>query len=300
MKLKSKKIYILPTRQGLIILSCLFISFIISISFGNPLAISCSFFFITTTLGTAFFTHKALLGVEIKFSKKSNFCFAEEMASIPFTFNSKQSLELLQLYFDKKEMNVLWPSQSDHTKAVVAIPTTARGIIEFNQVTLKTDYPLGLFRSWIILPIDIEIVVAPKPFGNLPLPYQNANRKDQIGSGINSFTHEEYYHGHRNYLEGDSWRRIDWIRQNRENKLQTKIFATQNAQRVKLTLSWLKEKNIEQELALGQLSQWVKYCTKKEIPYMLELEQENYCIGCREKGWSESLRLLATYPRGAQ
>ncbi|MEN8200834.1 MAG: DUF58 domain-containing protein, partial [Thermodesulfobacteriota bacterium] len=103
--------------------------------------------------------------------------------------------------------------------------TEKRGLLLPAKLTIATLYPLGLFRCWSPLNLDIRCLVYPRPIQGAAVTSHGLNIQEDSGEsggpGVEDFA------GLKNYQPGDSMQRISWKSFSRGQGLQTKVFEGQ-------------------------------------------------------------------------
>jgi len=76
------------------------------------------------------------------------------------------------------------PKQQD-SEVVFPMPAKRRGWLPLGNLTLYTEFPLGLFHAWSYLHFDARCLVYPKPLADAPLPPGDARttRADAAAPG---------------------------------------------------------------------------------------------------------------------
>lgn len=298
MKLKDHKVYILPTAPGTIFLSVTFTIFIIAMVFANPFGISFSFLLISMVLCSTVVTHLQIKDLQVAPISREIYCYDDTPVDIVFSTKEIDHTKISAIDWEAKSLPFSFSSQlrGDET-LVIRFPSFDRGIYRINRLTFKTTYPFGLFKAWINWPIELELIIPPRPVGEMATPDLLEDKGNSTYTQKHSFHAEESYFEHRPYRMGDSWRRIDWRRYSRGHELSTKVFDTEVGKNHLLRLKDLLEKKVELEQALRLLSHWAVFCYKKNYSYQLELEQQALGEGQGEQHLKKAQRLLASYQR---
>ena len=134
------------------------------------------------------------------------------------------------------------------------LPQPERGWHTPGRFSLRSEFPLGLFRCWSVLELDWGVLVYPRPAATpLPLPALAAAADDAAEPGRREEGMD--FTGLRGYLPGDTTRRIAWKASARGgDKLLTKQFGG-GAGRY-LWLSWWQTPERDVEGRLSRLARW--------------------------------------------
>ncbi len=297
MKLKEKKIYILPTKAGLLTVTVTFIGFIISLSFANPLAISCSLLFLTTLLLSSFLTHYQLVPFDQIFAPSEIFGYQNSTIPINFRIKSKRknfASEMLSLSIPYTSSKSTFSIEENEVKNLtVSFFRKEVGISKIPNIILSSTFPFGLFKAWIIFPCSCQCYIAPSPIGIMPLPLFDAINSSELLAKSHVQNGDELYHEHRPYRQGDSWRRIDWIRHNNSNILLTKSYGNSRGESYRLVYIDLIDRGLNRSDSFHQLASWIDECHKRNLNYSLELQ--HLALG-QAKGsdqWQKAIKMLA-------
>lgn len=233
--------------------------------------------------------------------------FAGDSACFPFILDNHGSGQRLAIWLSVKgpsglrggkrpnaeRYSLMTDVPADHWKRVeFPVTATRRGRIHLPPLVLSTSYPLGLFRAWSIIDLDLSCTVYPRPLGNLPLPHGSAGQETSESgdeNGIDDFT------GFRRYHPGDSIRNIAWKALAREQPLLIKRFNGNGNQQV--LLSWdtpgLRRKPIEERLS--QLCRWILDAEQAGAGYGLEIPGVVIETGWGKAHRERCLEALALY-----
>ena len=227
--LDRRRVYILPTKAGLIFLLLLLLLLIGSINYDKSLGFVLTFMLVGLGNVAMFSTWKNLAGLRLR----AGGClpvFAGEKANFAVQLESPDA---------QMRYSIAVTHQGDEFE-VVDVPVGAvsllhfqvdaaqRGILDAGRFRLFTEFPAGLFVAWTWLDLSMQCLVYPRPANRVDLPVSNSSEEgdqDMKGAGL------EEYAGLRKYQPGDSWRRIAWKAVARNDELVTKEFSGGQPQR---------------------------------------------------------------------
>ncbi len=184
------------------------------------------------------------------------------------------------------------PPDSELT-AAVRISAMRRGWLRPGRLTLFTRFPVGLFRAWSYVDLDVRCLVYPAPAAPglaLPMPLPEAG--SEIGS-----THgqgQDEFSGLRPYRPGDSPRQIAWKAVARDDALLTKQFAGQANAELWLTWDALPQ-SMDTEQRLSHLVRWVLDADTGNLAYGLRLPGHTIPLAAGAAHRTECLSALALY-----
>jgi len=175
--------------------------------------------------------------------------------------------------------------------AMAAVPAPRRGTLRPGRLTLFTRYPLGLYRAWSHLDLDLHCMVYPRPaFPALPLPPAAASS----GTGAQSGRGQEDFAGLREYHAGDSPRHVAWKAAARDMGLLTKQFS--GRAETQLWLDWTQlPGQMAVEERLSHLARWVLDAHAAGVAYGLRLPGRTVDLSAGEAQREACLEALALF-----
>lgn len=267
--LTQRRVYILPTKQGLGFALLLFIMLLGSINYSNSLGYFLTFLLASLSVVAIFHTYNNLL----KLSIGPAICkpvFANEEANFIVQVNNlnQQSRFSIQTFTPQQLTTVTDITADSRTTINVKHTFDKRGFIPLPRFTLETRFPFGLFRAWAIVEIDQQQLVYPKPSSHTTLPLKSSGLsegKKQLKSGTDDFK------GLRSYERGDPLQHIHWKSFARHHTLQTKEFSSTSSDELWLNLSDTTVSGIESKLS--QLCRWLLLADNANLSYGLRLAE---------------------------
>ena len=267
-RLDRRRIYILPTLQGYAFGLLLLLLFVWSINYSNSMGFAFTFLLAAVALNSMWQAHDNLLGLIIH-AQGAEPVFTDQDAHFRFRLENPRSSP-------RYGVALQWQDQAPHYTDIpaqnaalidLAIPTTQRGWLQPGQIRVLTQFPLGLFQSWSWVSFDAVGLVYPRPRGQRPLP---APLPGHLGTGtLELGAGSDDYAGFRNYVAGDSPRRIAWKAAARTDRLLVKQFVDQA--RPELWLDWQQLGIDHIEPRLEQLCRWVLKAENEGHDYGLRL-----------------------------
>jgi uncharacterized protein (DUF58 family) len=264
--LNQRRIFIIPTRQGIGFVFVLLLMLIGDINYNLSLGYVLTFLLGTTALMTMLHTFRNMAQLEIH-AGRTDATFAGDMALFVFHFHNHGRLPRYHLKLhDGNGYSVTFDIPAQQSVEVkLPIPAAQRGWLGTGRLTLFTEFPLGLCHAWSYLQFDTRCLVYPKPAAFQALP---ASSK-QNGTGKFNVAGDEDFSGLRSYVAGDALPRIAWKALAREQGLQVKQFSTQQGQ--ELWLDWTLLPTLAVERRLEILTRWVLDADAQGMHYGLRL-----------------------------
>lgn len=269
--LNQRRIFIIPTRQGIGFVIVLLVMLLGDINYNLSLGYVLTFLLGTTALMTMLHTFRNMAQLEIR-AGRADAVFAGESAQFVFHFHNNSWMPRYHLKLhDGNGHSVTFDIPAQHSMEItLAIPATQRGCLSSGRLTLFTEFPLGLYHAWSYLQFDTCCLIYPKPAAPQPLPAAAA----QNGTGKFSMAGDEDFSGLRSYVEGDALPRIAWKALAREQGLQVKQFSSQQGQ--ELWLDWALIPALSGERKLELLTRWVLDADAQGLRYGLRLPDNEF------------------------
>ncbi|MFA6971273.1 MAG: DUF58 domain-containing protein [Gallionella sp.] len=286
--LTQRRIFILPARQGLILVWVLILMLLGDINYNLSLGYVLTFLLAMMAVMSMLHAFRNLAHLEIR-AGRSDAVFSGESARFIFHFNSKfPRYQLVLRDGDGNSVSFDLAAGQDNV-IVFPLPAVKRGWLGTGQLTLYTVFPLGLFHAWSYLHFDTRCLVYPKPLHDAPLPPGNT----PDGTGKHSIAGDDDFAGLRNYAPGDALPRIAWKAYARGHALQVKQFATQLGEELWLDIADTPEPDLENKLA--RMTRWVLDAEVQGLRYGLSLPDGELPVGNGTAHKDECLRRLALY-----
>ena len=288
--LNQRRIYILPTRQGLGFAAVLLLMLLGDINYNLSLGYVLTFLLATAGGMSMLHAFRNMAHLEIHAGHITP-VFAGEQAQFVFHFNNPGSLPRYQLHLqdDAGHRSVFDLAPQQSSPILLSIPSLKRGWLDSGRLSLYTEYPLGLFHAWSYIHFDVRGLVYPMPAEQQPLPIAAA----QSGKGKVMGAGDEDFSGLRNYVAGDALPRIAWKALAREQGLQVKQFASPQGQ--EMWLDWALLPQLAAERKLELLTRWILDADALGLPYGLRLPGLEFAPQHGPTHRAECLRALALY-----
>jgi uncharacterized protein (DUF58 family) len=252
--LVQRRVFILPTRYGVIYAIALMLMLTGSINYGLSLGFVLTFLLAGLGINSIIHTFRNLSHLKI-LPGRAPAVFAGDAAQFALTLENRSALDRYSIgtTHDRSHVSYVDVPARQTIIARVAIPTVNRGILRPGRLTLFTVFPLGLCRAWAYANLDMQCLVYPRPETpgfELPSP------EPREGSGIEYGSGQEDFSGLRSYHPGDPPRHIAWKAAARDQTLHIKQFSGSAA--AELWLDWRQlPDTFGTEARLSRLTRWV-------------------------------------------
>ncbi len=294
-QLHRKNIFILPTAPGFLYLCATALIFVTAINYVLSLAFGLAFLMTSLFILCILHTFRNLQHLRIR-GAGAEPVFAGEEAGFVFVLyrNDLQVHEMLELRFPKANWSYANVLDNEQERVKVFLPTARRGLLRAPRVTVQTRFPLGLWRAWSHVDLDMSVVVYPKPLEG-PLPVASGGTSSGDSNSLQVGV--EDFHGLRNYSAGDSPKQIAWKNLARGQGLKVKQFV--DAQDEHLVLDWEQFPGLDAEERLSRLCYWVLNLAHRDIDFGLRLPGVEISLGRGDAHCKKVLRALALWNTGA-
>lgn len=295
--LAQRRVFILPTRQGLMFAFVLLLMLIGSTNYNLGLGFVLTFLLGAMGINAMLHTFRNLANLRIA-AGRAGPVFAGDIAR--FTIHVENGGETdryaIGLTHDRKEAVFIDAPARANVPATIGIPAPRRGILRPGRLTLFTRYPLGIYYAWAYLELDMQCVVYPRPASpGLPLPPAASSP----GAGAESGHGQEDFSGLRQYHPGDSPRHIAWKVAARDQGLLTKQFS--GRAETELRLDWsLLPPQLNTEERLAHLARWVLDAHARGLSYGLRLPGATVDMAMGEAHRERCLEALALFEQGGK
>ena len=294
--LGRRRVYILPTRTGLVFALILLAMLIGAVNYQNSLAFALTFLLTGLSVVSMVHTFRNLHALTLRAGHPQP-VFAGEMAqfSVNLLNSGGRARYALNLMLGKQEPLTLDLPQNGGQWLTLPLPSQTRGMLLPGRITIYTRFPLGLFRAWSIVHLQMPCLIYPRPAAQRGLPRELLDSRGAVGdqgSGSDDFAALRSYHA------GDSLRHVHWKAVAREQGLLTKQFGGGVTE--KLWLRWEHTGNLTLEGRLSLLTRWVLEADAQGLAYGLALPDREFAPARGEGHRRRCLKALALYGLGGE
>lgn len=289
--LGSRRLYILPTRLGLVFGALLLGLLLASMNYGINLGYLFTFLLASIGVVGLLHTQRGLLGLRLT-PLAAPPVFAGESARLALRIDNpgQRWRGGLRLATDTTQAEPLDLPPGGGGEAILTLPQPVRGWHRPGRLSLASTWPLGLFRCWTVFELDWGVLVYPKPAADaLPWP-------DTPGAGLGVSTQragEDEFTGLRAYRPGDSPRRIAWKSVARDQAPLTKQFSGSGGR--ELWLDWSACPEHEPEARLSRLARWILDAEQAGLTWGLVLPGLRLPPGHGDRQRDRALEALARH-----
>jgi uncharacterized protein (DUF58 family) len=289
-ELVRRRIYVLPTRFGLVFAAMLFAMLLGSLNYGASLAFALTFLLTGVGLVVTHHCHNNLLGAKIKFLGAAP-VFAGERAEFKIAVANDAPAPRLEIEL-KYQNHTAGPvdiASGDTATLRIGVPTERRGWVSLERFRVETQYPARLCRAWTWVHMDTHCLVYPRPAEpGRPLP-----RELFAGTGGRTGPGDDDFAGLRAAAVGDPLQRIAWKAYARNDVLLLKEFSAGTGEPCELDWNMLPDLDVEERLA--QLTRWCLDADAAGRSIALRLPHREIPLGAGPKHLASCLEALALF-----
>ncbi len=294
-ELVQRRVYILPTRHGLVFAVVLFMMLLGAINYTLSLGFVLTFLLVALAFNAMLYTFRNLARLSVT-AVRTQPVFAGEAAR--FTLNlanasdhTRYAIGLARERRDRGGCEFTDVPAGAMAQLHISVASEKRGLLPAGRLTLFTQFPLGIYCAWSYVQPAVSCVVYPRPApAGLPLPQTEV----VAGSGGGHGQGQEDFAGLRAYHFGDPPRHIAWKAAARGQGWHTKQFSGQVAREVWLSWEQLPPR-LDIEEKLSRLTRWVLDAHALGIAYGLRLPGRELPIAVGEAQRSRCLEALALF-----
>ncbi len=263
-RLDRHRIYVLPTRFGLIFSVVLVVMLLGALNYNNNPAILLTCLLAAASYQSVFQSFRTLNGVQL-IALCTEPCHAG--GSLPlflhFHIDTRVRRSLRARIGDYETVFDLQPDGDG--KVRIELPAPRRGWQTIGRIKLYSEYPFGLFHVWSWLNPDFAALIYPRlEIDAPPLPNDNALATSQMSRGRG-----DELAMLRDYRPSDPLRGIAWKASARHDTLLVKEFEHHRGREIVLSFASLI--GLDRERRISRLARWVCAAESAQLRYTLEL-----------------------------
>jgi uncharacterized protein (DUF58 family) len=289
--LNRQRVFILPSRAGLLFGVALGAMLIAATNYNNSMGFLFTFLLVGVGLLSMLHTYRNL----VRLTFRAGHCapvFVGEQARYTLYIDNPTTVWrfALLLCLDAGAPACVDVPARDTTRVVVTQPTTQRGYMPMGRCTIATRFPVGLFCAWAYIDLATQCLVYPAPARPQPLP---ALHSSEHARGHAHAQGTEDFVGLRQYVVGDSPRHVAWKHAAYDGEWRTKQFAGEG--HMQRWLTWDDAIGSDVETRLSVLCRWVLSAHAEGVPYGLLLPDTEIMPACTPAHRDACLSALALY-----
>ncbi|WP_300672576.1 DUF58 domain-containing protein [Desulfoluna sp.] len=263
--LRSVRIYILPTHQGALFAGVVLAMVAGSMNYNDNAGFLFAFLLAAMALMSTLYTQKNLKELTLV-SEKHDLAFAGDRLwfDLALKANTASRYKISVGFQDEERITRDVPSGETVTFRVPHA-TEKRGLFHPEGLILSSTYPFGLFRTWVVIRINTDCLVFPKPLTHPFVVAQDPSTGDGTGELKRPGTDD--FKELRPYQPGDPTHRIAWKTLARGQGVWTKTFEADHGSAV--FISWGHIHTPSRETKIRHLCHLILEAHQQGLPYGL-------------------------------
>lgn len=289
--LTRDRVYIVPTKAGLIFSLLLLTLLVGSINYEKNLGFILTFLLVG--LGNIFLlsTWRNIAGLTLK-SNNSPPVFSGEEASFNVQLINQNLFERYSIAISQQGVeHDLVNCEANNSRLIqFNVRSTKRGLLNAGRFRLYTEFPSGLFIAWTWVDLSMTCMVYPSPENNITLPVFAFNENgghDSTGSGQENFSHL------RKYQQGDNISRISWKASAKTEQLLSKEFIGSKPVNHWVTWDSIPARDTEHRLSI--MTALIIHAKENQQCYGLKLPGNQIQPNSGNEHFHKCLRTLALF-----
>ena len=287
--LHRRRIYVLPTRFGLMFSLVLLTMLLGALNYNNNPAMLLTCLLAAAAYQSVFQAFRAVDRVELRALHAAP-CHAGDALTVTLHFCAstraryglRAAIEGIETVFD------LSPGADGRVR--IELPAPLRGWRRLGRIRVWSEYPFGLFHVWSWLNPEFAALVYPRLEANAPpLPLQG-DQADQQALRRNG----DELATLRGYHPSDALRTIAWKASARHDTLLVKEFEQRRGRDTLLDFAALH--GMDHEARISRLARWVCMAESAQVRYALQLPGMLIGPGLGPEHCHACLRALALMP----
>jgi uncharacterized protein (DUF58 family) len=287
--LNPRRIYIIPTRWGLLYATMLLALLVGSINYSLSLGYYVTF--LLASLGNIAMLHTwrnlVYLQIEVLHAKP---VFAGDLAQVTLKIsdNKNRPRYNIAVHFADNIITQDDIAANASQAFTLTLATQKRGYHSVPRIALYTKFPLSLFHAWAYVDNPFQLLVYAKPSVNNSLQPESIDAGTKGSSNLSQG--DDDFYGHKTYQLGDSPSRVDWKASSRGVGMLTKQYS--GTGQSTLWLDWsVTEGDAEARISL--LTKWVMEANLANQIYGLKLPASRIEPNNSDAHYHQCLRALA-------
>jgi uncharacterized protein (DUF58 family) len=242
-----KRIYILPTRPGVIFAVILFAMLLGAMNYNNNMGFALTFLLAGIGIISIHHCHRNLAEVFIHYAGAQPVFVGDEI-QFRFVIENRSPRARWQIRVEWDGRLQVCDSLESESRSILTLArkTTRRGPTLAPRIQLSTRYPLGLFRAWAWIDMNLSELVYPGPALQASgIMAGDSGRKVPGAEAIG----DDDFSGLRDYRAGDPPKHIAWKALARTGEMLVKEYHGDDQAPVWIDWNDCHERDIEKRIS---------------------------------------------------
>lgn len=312
-KLHIRNVYVFLSKEGVMFVLLLFITFVAGTNYANNLILGFCFLLSSLFIISIHYTFAHLAGLQVKLIDIGNTTQGDTIQvrlqitshskqphrQIRFSFGSQitdlnEPLQVVKKVTDLPSNSVLVPKIQHSEIISLYLKTDKRGKFELPKLTVSTVYPLGILRAWSYVFLQGHGWVYPKALAYDVKANRFAISQKEETASMQTKSGQEDFEQLDSYIMGESLARISWSHLARGQGLLSKRFVDNMGQ--EQVLDYYQMPASTHEERLSQLRYGVDKLSQEKLAFRMILPNDEGVMGQGDAFKQASLLRLAKTP----
>ena len=322
-----RNLFILPTPLGYQYLLLVGTLFVLGTNYQNNLILALAYLLLSLFITTLLYCHQNLVGLELK-ALPTTPRFVGESASFEIALNTQTPCYALQLMPHRPSASRGWfhrhlnkqperrqrprlllqeqlPLLTTQGKLCVTLHPWRRGWMQAGRLEISSRFPLGLFKCWSLVDLQLATLIYPSPLachmqplvtdpGDKQMPASAHHHGDISHQLTRAHSHNvEELSGLRPHKPGEAMSLIAWKQVAQGRGMVSKEFASEERVACWLSLAQAPGHTLEEQLSA--LCYQVQELSKQGQSFGLRLHEVRLAPGSGLDHQRQALQSLACY-----
>ncbi len=290
--LRHSRIYLLPTRRGWALIATLIMMLLASLNYALSLGIGVTFLLSGLIAAAQLHAFRNLAGIEVK-PLSAGEAFAGENLAFAIALHAGAA-NRTAITIAAGGASAEGDIEAGAARTItLELPAPVRGRLPLGRLTLSSDYPFGLWRTWAYVHFPLVGIAFPAAeIGAPPLPH--------AGGGGDPLAHgraeDSDLAGLREFQRGDPPQRVAWKAVARGAGWYSKEFEGAGGGGP-IALSWqVMPPSMSVEARLSRLTAWVLAAERAACPFSLSVPGTRLDTRQGREHRRQALTALALFP----
>ncbi|QIL88636.1 DUF58 domain-containing protein [Microbulbifer sp. SH-1] len=292
--LNHRKLFVIPSLAGMGFVLVIALLWLLGTNYENNLVFALTFLLVGLFVVLPVHTFANLSGLKLQLVEaEPTFAGDYGQARIRLHKSGKRFHERVRLAWPPEEGLLVDVTEGrDGREIRLDLPLVQRGRVRAPRILVESRFPLGLFRCWSWVDLDVEFLVYPQPKSAGPLPL-GASAGDGERELARTQSGDDFA-GLKHYQPGDSLRHVAWKQYAGGRDLYSKEYASGSDARLWLDWDLLAGRDVETRLS--NLCAWILDAERAQVPYGLRLPGQTVAPALGSAHKTYLLGLLALFP----
>lgn len=274
-KLTHERIYILPTRRGIVFIIGLLVMLVTSMNYALGLGYGLCFLLTGLFSASLLATYRNVQSITLTAINATQ-CSVGESLEFELELHNPNRLDMHFISISDRDghsSDLPHLASRQSQTIVLRVAATIRGWQALGRLRVRSEYPLGLWFAWGYWHVPSRALVLPASENPAPPPPPpQADQHDEIDKQKKpGQTSSGEIHAIRPYQSGDSLSSIHWKASARGMGLLTREFETDPTSET-LELHWNDTATLsDTEQRVSRLAAWCRQCASDSQAFSLQL-----------------------------